>query len=227
MSWNVLEKAERGEHVKVCAFGASNTQRYLPGMHWFDYVELGFKTKYGGECGEFLNAGISGNSAKQLIERFDRDVAFFKPDLTIVTIGGNDAYPEKAKIFRSNLLEICSLLAGIGSEILLQTYYACDLEREPKPRSEYMPVVMDIVRSISREVGVELNDNDVRWARLRETDVELYRTLMLNPMHVNADGNMVIGLDLMRRFGFELPYGDAYFRTGLFAQHVLDMLEPR
>jgi hypothetical protein len=29
--------------IKVVAFGSSNTPRFDVGMHWFDFVELGFK----------------------------------------------------------------------------------------------------------------------------------------------------------------------------------------
>ena len=38
--WGMLE---RHEFIRVVAFGASNTQRYLPGTHWFDYVDMAFK----------------------------------------------------------------------------------------------------------------------------------------------------------------------------------------
>ena len=47
-------------------------------------------------------------------------------------------------------------------------------------------------------------------------------------MHVNPYGNMVIGLDLMRRFGFELGNDKRDFcRTGLIAQCAMDILEEK
>ena len=49
---------------------------------------------------------------------------------------------------------------------------------------------------------------------------------MLNDMHVNLYGNMVIGLDLLRKFGFRLPDDRRDFcRTGLIAQCAMDTLE--
>ena len=83
--WGMLE---RHEFISVVAFGASNTQRYLPGTHWFDYVEMAFKNQFGGGCGHFVNSGISGNTTVDLLNRFDRQCAFYKPDLVIMTIGG-------------------------------------------------------------------------------------------------------------------------------------------
>ena len=108
------------EFIRVVAFGASNTQRYLPGTHWFDYVEMGFKNSFGGGCGHFVNSGISGNTTADLLRRFDRELAFYRPDLVIMTIGGNDCNPAKnispemfyrlrekfIKTYGDNLLEI-------------------------------------------------------------------------------------------------------------------------
>ena len=217
----------RHEFIRVVAFGASNTQRYLPGTHWFDYVEMGFKKKYGGSCGHFINSGSNGNTTVDLLERFDRDLAFYRPDLVIMTIGGNDCNPVNnidAKTFRSNLKTLCGKIKDLGSDLILQTYYACDLENiTPAGRAELMVKYMGIVRETAAELGTAFNDNDARWAKLRDNDIASYRLLMLNSMHVNDIGNQLIGLDLMRKFG--LPLSEAYrgqCTPGLLAQALMD-----
>ena len=43
----IKKMLSKGEFIRVVAFGASNTQRYMPGMHWFDCVEMGFKNRFG------------------------------------------------------------------------------------------------------------------------------------------------------------------------------------
>ena len=225
--WGMLD---RGEFIRVVAFGASNTQRYLPGTHWFDYVEMGFKNKYGGGCGHFINSGISGHTTEDLLRRFDRELAFYKPNLVIMTIGGNDCNPAKnisAEKFRSNLTLLCNKIKALGSNVLLQTYYACDLELiTPAERAELMVEYMQIVREVAESENALLNDNDLRWARLRDNNTEIYRLLMLNSMHVNDLGNQVIGLDLMRMLG--LPLKEIYRQQcapGLLAQALLDRYE--
>jgi lysophospholipase L1-like esterase len=225
--WSMLD---RGEFIRVVAFGASNTQRYLPGTHWFDYVEMGFKGKYFGGCGHFVNSGISGDTTEGLLRRFDRELAFYKPNLVIMTIGGNDCNPAKnisAEKFRSNLTLLCNKIRGLGSDVLLQTYYACDLELiTPAERADLMVEYMQIVREVAEAENVMLNDNDLRWARLRDSDIDTYRLLMLNSMHVNDLGNQVIGLDLMRKLG--LPLKENYrsqCAPGLMAQALLDRCE--
>jgi lysophospholipase L1-like esterase len=222
--WGMLE---RREFIRVVAFGASNTQRYLPGTHWFDYVEMGFKNQFGGGCGHFVNSGISGNTTLDLLNRLDRELAFYKPDLVIMTIGGNDCNPAKnidAAQFRSNLIELSNKIKALGSDLLIQTYYACDLEMiTPPERAELMVKYMQIVREVAAAENLLLNDNDMRWARLRDSDIETFRLLMLNSMHVNDLGNQLIGLDLLRKL--ELPLR-ADFRNqcapGLLAQALMD-----
>ncbi len=225
---NIFRNLEKGNPVRVCAFGASNTQRRLPGMHWFDYVELGFKQKYGGGAGQFLNAGIGGNTTRDLLGRFERDVAPFRPELTLVTIGGNDINPAfsiSCEEFKSNLGKIHKCLNGVGSQVIFQTYYACDLVQLDEERRDKMVKLMQIVRETAPELGAELNDNDRRWIPLREKRHDLYSLLMEDAMHVNELGNRVIGLDLMRRFGIVSKEDAGIFADGHFVQALLDTLE--
>lgn len=225
--WGMLE---RHEFIRVVAFGASNTQRYLPGTHWFDYVDMAFKNTYGGGCGHFVNSGISGNTTVDLLNRFDRELAYYKPDLVIMTIGGNDCNPAKnisTEQFRENLGILCDKIRDLGGDVILQTYYACDLEMiTPPERAELMVKNMQIVREVAADKGVLLNDNDLRWARLRDNDIETFRLLMLNSMHVNDTGNQLIGLDLVRKLNLKLR---ADYRgqctAGLLAQALMDRYE--
>ena len=225
--WGMLE---RREFIRVVAFGASNTQRYLPGTHWFDYVEMAFKNQYGGGCGHFVNSGISGNTTVDLLNRFDRELAYYKPDLVIMTIGGNDCNPARnisVEQFRENLGILCDKIKALGGDVILQTYYACDLEQiTPLERGELMVQNMQIVREVAADKGVLLNDNDARWARLRDADIETYRLLMLNSMHVNDAGNQLIGLDLVRKLNLSLrPDYRLQCTSGLFAQALMDHYE--
>ncbi len=227
----LFEKIRQGKTIRVCAFGSSNTERFDTGMHWFDYVELGFKNTFGGGVGQFINTGISGNTSSQMLERFGRDVAPYAPDLTIVTCGGNDSNPPRnisGELFRGNLRELARRLTGLGGEVIFQTYYGCDLENLDPAYAKAIPRYMQIIRETAAELKCHINDNYARWERLRMYAPEVYRLLMRDFMHVNPYGNMVIGLDLMRRFGFELGNDKRDFcRTGLIAQCAMDILEEK
>jgi lysophospholipase L1-like esterase len=228
---NFFQKLACEEPVIIEAFGSSNTQRRCPGMTWFDYIELGFKKVYGGNCGIFINAGIGGNTSKMLLERFDRDVSPYHPDLVIITIGGNDSVPSRnisCQQFRENLLELHSRVTKLGGQVVLQTYYACMLEQLEPEMAERMLENMQTIRDVAAETGSPLQDHYTRWSRLQHHCPQLYQMLMGDAMHVNADGNSLLGLDLLRSFAVEIPknFVDA-FKVGFFGQQLLDLLEEK
>ncbi len=236
----VFERIAEGRHVHVLALGSSNTEHFMVGAHWFDYVSLGFMHTFRrwtddrssvDNAALCLNAGTSNNTTAELLARFDRDVTPFKPDLMILTAGINDANPNRnvsPETFKANLIELRKRVNDWGGDVLFQTYYSCDLERfqarHPGWAANYEPYTQ-----ITREVAGEmLNDNFTRWERLRKYDVKAYRLLMRDDLHLNPEGNAVIGLDLLRLLELELPDENLpWIRGGVFARDCMDLLEEK
>ena len=75
-----LERFQSAEHFRIVLFGASNTERYMPGIHWSDVLETSMRMKFGRKF-QIINSGVSGNNTRHALNRFDRDVALFQPDL--------------------------------------------------------------------------------------------------------------------------------------------------
>ena len=72
-------------------------------------VELGLKHTYGKGCVQCCNMGVGGDTSSLMLKRFERDVTPFRPHLTVVTCGGNDAVPEYGideESFAANLQEL-------------------------------------------------------------------------------------------------------------------------
>ena len=224
----IYRKLAEKQHITLEAFGSSNTQRRLPGMTWFDYVELGFKLKYGNGCGNFINTGIGGDTTCMMLERFDRDVLTYKPDVVIITAGGNDSNPERNvshEQYRANLLEFHRRITAYGGEVIYQTYYACRQELQTPETARRMDRNMEIVREVAAETGSFLQDNYKRWNRLRDRFPSVYALLMRDVLHVNADGNAIMGIDLLRNFGIDLPEEFAReCKIGYLGQALLDAL---
>ena len=242
MTWlsenlRIFKRIAEGKVVHVLALGSSNTEHFMVGAHWFDYVGMGLMHKYRkwtedrlsvATTALCLNAGTSNHTTGELLARFDRDVAPFKPDLVIVTAGINDANPSRnvsQQQFRRNLEEIRNRVHSLDGEVLFQTYYACDIERLAEKNSgwaaNYVPYT-DIVREVA---GDYLNDNFTRWERLRKYDVTTFRLLMRDPLHLNPIGNAVIGLDLVRLLDLKLPEENLpWICGGVFARECMDLL---
>jgi len=203
-----FEKLRQGIRPRALAFGSSNTQRFLSGMHWFDCFELATAETFGlgARC---INSGVGGDTAQMLLDRFEEEAALFKPHLTFVTVGGNNSKPElgiSTELFREDLLKLHTKLTALGSSVVLQTYYA------PNPTLvwplERFLEHMETVRGVAEETGSDLIDHLSRWIPFRDQYRDVYQSLMLDGFHINRFGNMLMGLEIACHFGLQVG-GDA------------------
>jgi len=226
---------ERRHMTRIVAFGSSNTELgyHCEGhFNWFNWLEVGLAAHVGRKM-TCINTGVSGNICAQLLERFDRDCALFKPNIVIVTIGGNDSNPDRGitrEMFREDLETLAGKVDCLDDAVLvLQTYYTFDAEKfSAKERgwAESFPAYMQVVRETASAGGYTLIDHQKRWELLRKNDAVLYRGLMRDPKHLKPLGNMVMGLDTLRAFGAGL-YGElpSQCAEGLKIQGIMDKLE--
>ena len=200
-----LERFEKSAHFTVVLFGASNTERYMPVLHWSDVLETGLRMKFGRKF-HIINSGVCGNNTRDALARFERDVSAFRPDAVIVTLGGNDCSPKPEKFvpdaeFSANLDEIVAKVRALGALPILQTYYKMDLEAMDPVRAEDFLRKMELVRQTAERDKVFLVDQYRLFDRIPEETLR-YK-LLLNPMHVNEFGNILIGVFLLRHFGID------------------------
>ncbi|MBP5640526.1 MAG: hypothetical protein J6X55_13660 [Victivallales bacterium] len=199
---DAVECFESSEHFRIVAFGASNTERYMPGTHWTDVLEVGLRSRFGRKF-QLINSGVSGNNTREALARFDRDVAFFKPALVIVTFGGNDCNPLPEKYvpedeFAANMEQIAEKIKALKAIPVFQTYYKMDLEGMVPERARGFVHNMEIVRELAQKHGWHLVD---QYAVFEKIDPIVHRyQLMINAMHTNEDGNLLIGIELLRHF---------------------------
>ena len=127
-----VDRIQNSKYFRLVVFGASNTERYLPGVHWSDILEVGVRSAFGRRF-HLINSGISGNNTPDALGRFDRDVASFNPDIVIITLGGNDCNPKPGRFvseadFGKNMDQIIRQIRDLGALPILQTYYKMDLD---------------------------------------------------------------------------------------------------
>ncbi len=192
---------EQSSHFRLVALGASNTDRYMPCMHWLDVLEVGLRTRFGRKF-QVIDSGVSGNNTREALARFDRDVAFFQPALVIVTLGGNDCRTDEKKVpeteFRDNMTAIGHKIEALNAIPVFRTYYKMDVEAMEPGRARGCVRNMEIVREVAQEHSWHLVDQYAVFDKL-PWDVHRYK-LMLNPMHTNEEGNLLMGIELLRHF---------------------------
>ena len=210
----VAERIKASDYFRIVVFGASNTDRYMPGIHWSDVLETGIRSVYGRKF-HLINAGVSGGNTREALERFDRDVASFSPDIVIITFAGNDCNPHPPKYvseeeFAGNLDKIVARIRALGAIPVLQTYYRMYLPGMEPERAELFVRYMDVIREAAARNNVFLVDQ-YKYFDALPREVHLYK-LMLNAMHVNEYGNTFIGTVLLKHFGLDtrtIPHSEA------------------
>ncbi|MBN2712007.1 MAG: SGNH/GDSL hydrolase family protein [Planctomycetes bacterium] len=219
--FSMLKDEKRARRPRILAFGSSNTQRIFEGMHWFDCLELGIKETYP-TMARCINSGVGGNTAGCMLNRFDDEAAMYKPDMTFITVGGNDSFEHNnvsEQEFHDNLTKLYEKLSALGSTLVYQTYYAFD--DEEFAGTDRFSRYMDVVRNVAAETGSDLVDHHKRWIPFQQQFREEYKAAMHDPLHVNSLGNMIMGLDLARHFSLKLGTENPPFWRLARAYHKL------
>jgi acyl-CoA thioesterase I len=114
-----VQPAAKDDRPVIVAFGDSLTAGYGTdaGNSYPDFLERDLETK--GFHYHVVNAGVSGNTTKDGIERLD-EVLALKPAVVIVAFGGNDGLRGlPIDITRKNLDQIVSTLLHAGIKVVL------------------------------------------------------------------------------------------------------------
>lgn len=153
---STLEKLKRGEHVTIVALGDSITANSLHNrgcMNWVSLLDVGLHMVYGDESCVLINSGVPGSCYRSALQRLDRDVLRFRPDLVIVALGMNDAgrgmdgLPE----FISDVCRLIDTIrARCGSDVLLMTPNPVVAETGQRWREDVPPgTVTDLGRPLA------------------------------------------------------------------------------
>lgn len=203
---NLLKDNIKDGRLRVIAYGSSNTGRRIPGMHWFDMLELAYNQN-SEPPGYFLNSGVGGETTRELLHRFEYDLSMFKPDIAIITIGGNDANPDMnftTSEFKNNMIKLISKLKEIGTLPIIQTYYAYDKNQLSAEHGSMLTELMAINITLGSDLNIPVIDHFSRWNKFRDRYVNEYNKLMLDGLHVNKIGNLIMGFYLIEMLGLNI-----------------------
>jgi acyl-CoA thioesterase-1 len=110
---------EKDSRPRIVCFGDSLTAGYgtEPGQAYPDFLQTELNRE--GYSYRIVNAGVSGNTTKDGVERVDRVIAL-KPALVVVEFGGNDGLRGlRIADTRANLDKIVSTLVASGTRVVL------------------------------------------------------------------------------------------------------------
>lgn len=92
-----------------------------PESSYVNLIDKMIKSKYPDKVINVINSGISGDSTSEALNRVEKDVLSYNPDITVVCLGLNNSCRRNIPEFCSQLTEIFRKIKSVGSKIIFLT----------------------------------------------------------------------------------------------------------
>jgi lysophospholipase L1-like esterase len=192
------------EPVRIVCFGDSVTGVYYhtgSRRAYADMLKIGLERQYPDADIEVINAGISGNTTQDALNRIDKDVLAQKPHLVTVMFGLNDMTRVPLNEYTANLAKIIAKCHTVGAEVLLSTPNAVvDTPDRPTANLERYVAAM---RRVGREQNVKVVDCYAAFEAVRMRSVAEFEFLMSDAIHPNMDGHKLFAVRMAEAIGGE------------------------
>jgi acyl-CoA thioesterase I len=188
---DVAAAMEAGQRpVRIVAFGDSVTGVYYHTggrRAWCEMLGIALRKTYPKAQLEMINAGISGHTTANALERIDRDVIAKKPDLVVVMFGLNDIVRGDEKSFCANTKEIITRCHKAGAAVVVCTFNSVyeNTDRAISRTAHFA----QLARDVAKEMSVPLADNYAAYEALRAKDPTAWRLLMSETIHPGMLGH--------------------------------------
>jgi lysophospholipase L1-like esterase len=154
----------------------------------------------GKPIGVWFNAGIGGNTSKDMLARLDRDVFAHKPTLVTINAGINDTFNPNISLadYQKNLRAIVEAVQANGAEPILVTTSV--LRNKSAPVQEKLAGINQAIRDLATEKKCRLADVYVAMDRQPDAAATL---LVEDGVHPNFQGQAVIARTLLDTLGHQ------------------------
>lgn len=178
------------------ALGDSNTNNTHftdGGKQWPELLHADLKEAYGTQKLLLLNAGVSGDTVRDALARFETDVARFRPDFVILCLGSNDANKLSDEEFAAGYNLLVDKLLALGCALLLKTptpvWERSNGLNRIWPEDAKLQRRVEQTRQIARERGLPLLDTYALWQADEAAGTLNLADLMKDEVHTNAKGH--------------------------------------
>lgn len=143
-----------------------------------------------------INAGISGNSTVDALQRLEKDVLAHRPDLVTVMFGLNDMVRVPLPEFQDHLTEIVNRCRGVGAEVLLCTPNGV-IDSSGRPIARLLEYCA-AMKEVGTRLAAPVCDCYAAYAALHEKDPLAFRLLLSDAIHPNMDGHKLNAEEICR-----------------------------
>ena len=189
-----VQLLEAGQPVRIVCFGDSVTGVYYhtgARRAWCDLVGIGLQRLYPRARLEMINAGVSGNTTADGLNRMTADVLAHEPQLVIAMFGLNDVARSTPESFRTHLREIVQRSRQAGAEVILMTPNAVSAGDDKRPIRKVADFAQ-ITRDVGLELAVPVADTYHAFQSIQTQDHRAWLGMMSDFIHPNMRGHKVL-----------------------------------
>lgn len=206
------QKLRAGEDITIVAIGSSSTAgagSSSPDASYPSRLQKLLRERFPQARINVINRGINGQDAPEMLARFDKDVAAYKPSIVIWQAGVNALFRENGMANAESLLrEAIDRVQAIGADlVLVDPQYAPRVLADDDTEG-----MIRLIQDIAREKGIGVY---TRFALMRDwhesARVDFSTFLWKDRFHMNDWGYDCFARDLGRALaaGFEAPQRSA------------------
>ncbi len=187
---SVRQRLDSGEVTRVVCFGDSITGAYYHtgGQRaWCDMLKISLERTYPKARIEMVNAGISGDTTIQGLDRIQQDVLSVQPHLVVVMFGMNDVTRLPLDEFATNLKAIAHQCRDVGAAVVLCTPNSVH-ENPGRPIGKLRELSQRI-RQLAKEQSLPVADCFADYLERRGKDETAWMLMMSDEIHPNMHGH--------------------------------------
>ncbi len=179
----------------VVCLGDSNTEVNWTSegsLNWVGLLSAGLFESGSVGRHRVINAGVSGHTFADGLDRLDRDVLAFDPDLVIISFGTNDVNAGASpKQIEQRLSEMIRRIREFGpASLLVRTpvpFYNESAESPGWEKSPELAAIVEAIRKTARRENVAIVDHYSSWPE--DLSAEEVARHMYNRLHPNGAGH--------------------------------------
>ncbi len=195
----VQQKLASNQSVKIVCLGDSVTGIYYHtgGRRAYpEMLEIALRQVVSQTNISVINAGISGHSTVEALQRLQKDVLDHQPDLVTVMFGLNDMARVPKPDFQTNLEQIITHCRSAKAEVILCTPNGVinTIGRPIAKLTEYN----DAIKEVARQQQVPICNCYAAYESIHKSDPLAWRLLLSDEIHPNMDGHKQNAIELCR-----------------------------
>jgi len=201
---SLARRLEQREPIRIVCLGDSVTGVYYHTGGIRAYPELlaeHLRHRWPDSPVEVRNAGISGHTTLDGLNRLDSDVLRHQPHVVTIQFGLNDMTRVPPADFRQNLSTLVKRCREVNAEVVLCTPNGI---LDPRVRGgggravDSLEQFAMLTRDVARELQVPLCDLLAGYQGVARQDPRRFRWLMSDQIHPNLEGHRLSAAELAR-----------------------------